>query len=164
MLFEAKPMRVIANLSRSQLPRASVGRPWTLRVVQQSRSLCHTSGRPHSRRDESKPSPGLALDSDDFNSLVHRRCYMLDHFYILGRLTHVTGLFFQWRPSFLPLLEMLGGIDSATDMALGSYAPVLCKSRRAGFGRLVYPLLAPDLVRAAITLKSAVARVDAVVD
>jgi hypothetical protein len=58
---------------------------------------------------------------------------------------------------------VLGRVDSTTDMALCSHAPVLRERRGADDGRLVDPPFAPDLVGAAVALESAVARVVAVV-
>jgi len=150
-------------MHRSQLPRASVGRPGTLRVVQQSRGLCHAASRPGSCRDGSKPSPGLALNSNHCNSLASRFCSMLGHANIRGQRTHAIGLLSQWQPSFLPLFEVLSRVDRAADMALGPHAPVLRESRRADDGRLIDPPFAPDLVGAAIALERAVARVVAII-
>jgi hypothetical protein len=78
-------------------------------------------------------------------------------------LTHAICLLSQRQPGFLPLLEVFGCVDCATDMALCTHAPVLRESRRADDRRLVDPPFAPDLVGAAVALECAVARVIAVV-
>lgn len=164
MFLEAAPMRMIMNLTRrSQLPRASARRPRTLRMIQQSRSLRHTTSRPHSRRDGSKPSPSLALDSNDRNRLASMVFHCLHNLISEGALTHAISLLPQGQPCFLPLLEVLGGIDRAPDMALRPHAPVLRERRRADDGRLVDSPFAPDLVGAAVAVESAVARVVAVI-
>ena len=78
-------------------------------------------------------------------------------------LTHAIRLLSQRQPGFLPLLEVFGRVDRATDVALRSHAPVLRESRGADDGRLVDSPFAPDLVGAAVALEGAVARVVAVV-
>ena len=155
-------MRLALNLTcRSQLPGASVGRPRALRVVQQSRGLCHTARRPHSRRDGSKASTGLAPNSDDCDSLACRLCPILA--ISEEALTHAISLLSQRQPSFLPLLEVLSRINRATDMALRPHAPVLRERRGADDGRLIDSPFAPDLVGTAVALEGTVARVVAVV-
>lgn len=154
---------IMDMMCRSQLPRASVRRPRTLRVVQQSRGLYHTTGRPHSCRDGSKPSPGLALDSNHCNPLARLYAHRLNTSISEGTLTHAVSLLSQRQSGFLPLLKVLSRVDSATDMALRPHAPVLGESRRANDGRLVDSPFAPDLVGAAVALEGTVARVVAII-
>jgi len=88
---------------------------------------------------------------------------MLVHANVRGQLTHAICLLSQRQPGFLPLLKVFGGIDSASNMALGPHAPVLRESRRSDDGRLVDSPFTPDFVRAAVALEGAVARVVAII-
>ena len=97
------------------------------------------------------------------NSLACLLCYCFNTPISEGALTHAISLLPQRQPGFLPLLEVLGRVDSATDMALRPHAPVLGESRRANDGRLVDSPFAPDLVGAAVALEGTVARVVAII-
>ena len=69
----------------------------------------------------------------------------------------------QRQPSFVPLLEVLGRINSTTYVALRPHAPVLRESRCADDTGLVDPPFAPNFVGATVALESPVARVVRVV-
>jgi len=69
----------------------------------------------------------------------------------------------QRQPGLLPLLEVLGCVDGAANVALRPHTPVLGESCRADDARLVDSPFTPDFVRSAVAVESAVTRVVGVV-